>query len=220
MTLTLNRPWSNVGTARRFIVLDICAKLFVNPTRGSKDIERTRKTVIQCLILDCDLDIEPTLVKDRHCISSHHTWHLFKVICKSHQRFKRYRADTKAWRTDRQTEIETETERQIRVGARRSMWLAMWRHLLFVAVINELSVCLTTGNANCFLFSCAVIWRRSSYSRAQHDLVEVPIMISSDEMRNEIPLSRDGQIFNPHRYESVAADLKCSWWELRWSGRW
>jgi len=41
--LTLNRPWSNIGTARRLIILDICAKLFVYPTRGSKDIERTRK---------------------------------------------------------------------------------------------------------------------------------------------------------------------------------
>ena len=40
MTLTLNRPWSNISTAHRLI---ICAKLFVNPTRGSKDIERTRK---------------------------------------------------------------------------------------------------------------------------------------------------------------------------------
>ena len=77
------------------IILDICAKLFVNPTRGSKDIERTRKTVIQCLILDCDLDLEPTLVKHRHCTLSHHTWHLCKVICKSHQGFKRYRADMK-----------------------------------------------------------------------------------------------------------------------------
>jgi len=41
--LTLTRPWSNIGTAHRLIILDICAKLFVNPTRGSKDIERTRK---------------------------------------------------------------------------------------------------------------------------------------------------------------------------------
>jgi len=39
----LNRPWSNLGTAHRLIILDICAKLFENPTRGSKDIERTRK---------------------------------------------------------------------------------------------------------------------------------------------------------------------------------
>jgi len=43
MTLTLNRPWSNLVTAHRLIILDICAKLFENPTRGSKDIERTRK---------------------------------------------------------------------------------------------------------------------------------------------------------------------------------
>ena len=41
--MTLNQPWSNIGTAHRLIILDICAKLFVNPTRGSKDIERTRK---------------------------------------------------------------------------------------------------------------------------------------------------------------------------------
>ena len=43
MTLTLNRPWSNINTAHRHIILDICAQLFVNPTSGSKDIERTRK---------------------------------------------------------------------------------------------------------------------------------------------------------------------------------
>ena len=43
MTLTLTRPWSNIDTAHRLIILDICAKLFENPTRGSKDIERTRK---------------------------------------------------------------------------------------------------------------------------------------------------------------------------------
>ena len=45
MTLTLTRPWSNIGTAHCLIILDICAQLFVNPTRGSKDIERTRNTV-------------------------------------------------------------------------------------------------------------------------------------------------------------------------------
>jgi len=71
MTLTLTRPRSNIGTAHRLIIFDICAKLFVNPTRGSKDLERTRNTVIQCLILDCDLD--STLVKHRHCTLSHHT---------------------------------------------------------------------------------------------------------------------------------------------------
>jgi len=95
VTLTLNRPWSNICTVHRLIILDICAKLFVNPTRDSKEIERTRNTVIQCLILNCDLDLEPTLVKHKHCTSSHHTWHLCKVICKTHQEFKRYRADMK-----------------------------------------------------------------------------------------------------------------------------
>ena len=43
MTLTLTRPCSNLVTAHRLIILDICAKLFENPKRGSKDIERTRK---------------------------------------------------------------------------------------------------------------------------------------------------------------------------------
>ena len=149
MTLTLNRPLSNIGTAHCLIIANISGRLFVNPTRGlkdkeqaqntviqclilnfefdldlqltlvkhrhykcliianiraklfvnttrgSKDIERTRNTVIQCLLLDCDLDLGPTLVKHRNCTSSHHIWHLCKVICKSHQRFKRYRADTK-----------------------------------------------------------------------------------------------------------------------------
>jgi len=109
VTLALNRPWSNIGTAHRLSILDICAKLFVNPTRGSKDIERTWNTVIQCLILDCDLDLEPTFVKHRHCKSSHHTWHLCKVICKSHQGFKRYRADTKVWWTDGQTDNGAKT---------------------------------------------------------------------------------------------------------------
>jgi len=74
VNLTLNRPWSNISTAHRLIILDICAKLFVNPTRGSKDIKRTQNTVIQCLILDCDLDFEPTLVRHKHFTSSHHTW--------------------------------------------------------------------------------------------------------------------------------------------------
>jgi len=49
--MTLNRPWSNIFTAHRHIILDICAELFMNPFRGLKDIERTRNTVIQCLTL-------------------------------------------------------------------------------------------------------------------------------------------------------------------------
>ena len=107
VTLTLNRPWSNLGTSHRLIILDICAKLFVNSTIGSKDIERTRNTVIQCLIVDCDLDLEPTLVKHKHCTSSHHTWQLCKIIWKSHQGFKRYIADTNVWRTDGRTDERT-----------------------------------------------------------------------------------------------------------------
>jgi len=101
-----------IGIAHRLIILDICAKLFVNPTRGSKDIERTRNTVRQCLILDCDLDLEPTLVKHRHCTSSHHTWHVCKIICKSHQGFKniertRKRDGQTNGQTDRRTDRQT-----------------------------------------------------------------------------------------------------------------
>jgi len=65
--MILNPPWSNISTARRLIILDICAELFVNPTRGLKDIERTRNTVIQSLTLNYDLDLKPTLVKHTHC---------------------------------------------------------------------------------------------------------------------------------------------------------
>jgi len=43
LTLTVKKPWSNIGTAHRVIIANIIEKLFVNPTRGSKDIERTRK---------------------------------------------------------------------------------------------------------------------------------------------------------------------------------
>jgi len=41
-TLTLNKTWSNIHTAHQLFILDICAELFVNPTRGSKDIKRIR----------------------------------------------------------------------------------------------------------------------------------------------------------------------------------
>jgi len=56
------------------IIANISGKLFVNPTRGSKDKERTQNTVIQCLILNFDLDLQLTL-KHKHCTSSHYSWH-------------------------------------------------------------------------------------------------------------------------------------------------
>jgi len=71
MILTLNRPWSKIRTAHRLIISDICAELFENPT--SKDIERTQNTVIQCLTLNLDVDLEPTLVKYTHYTSTHQT---------------------------------------------------------------------------------------------------------------------------------------------------
>jgi len=73
MTLTLNRPWLNICTAHRHIILDIYAKLFENPTRGSKDTEQTWNTVIQCLTLNFDLEL--TLVKHAlHIDSSYLTF--------------------------------------------------------------------------------------------------------------------------------------------------
>jgi len=72
----------------------LCSNWWTAPW-GSKDIYWSRNTVILCLTLNYDLDLEPTLVKHTHCTSSHHTWHLWQVIYKSYQRFKRYRADTK-----------------------------------------------------------------------------------------------------------------------------
>jgi len=48
--LTINyhfdlETWLNIPTAHLLIIiiLDICTELFVNPTRGSKDMEQTRK---------------------------------------------------------------------------------------------------------------------------------------------------------------------------------
>jgi len=91
-------PWTDLGQTRiehPLIILDICAELFANPTRVSKDMERTRNTVIQCLTLNFDL--EQTLVKHTQCTLNHYTWHLCRVICKSYQGFKRYRADLELW---------------------------------------------------------------------------------------------------------------------------
>jgi len=59
----------------RLIILNICAQLFENPTRGSKDIERTQNTIIQSLTLNFDRDLELTLVKHTlHIDSSYLTF--------------------------------------------------------------------------------------------------------------------------------------------------
>ena len=73
MTLTVNRPWSNIGTAHHVIIAYISGKLFVNPTRGSNDKERTQNTVIQRLIFNFDLDLQLTLVKHKHFTLSHYS---------------------------------------------------------------------------------------------------------------------------------------------------
>jgi len=36
-------PWLNICTTHRLDILDICAELFENPTKGAKDIEWTRE---------------------------------------------------------------------------------------------------------------------------------------------------------------------------------
>jgi len=94
MTVTLNWPYLNIRSAHRRIMLDIC-ELFENPTWCSKDIERTRNTVTQCLTLNYDIALQPTLVKHTHCTLTHHNWHVCRVIWKFHKWFKRYIADTK-----------------------------------------------------------------------------------------------------------------------------
>jgi len=68
-----NRLCLNIGTAHRVIIANISGTLFVNPTRGSKDTERTQNTVIQSLILNVDLDLQLTLVKHKRCTLSHYS---------------------------------------------------------------------------------------------------------------------------------------------------
>jgi len=69
-------------------------KLFPNPSNGSRDTDWNINLVIISLTLNYYLDLEVTLVKHAFCTSSHHTWHVCWVICKSHKGFKRYRVDT------------------------------------------------------------------------------------------------------------------------------
>ena len=96
MTVTLNWPWSNICNALQPIILNICAELFENPTRGSKDIEQTRNTVIQWLNLNYDLNLDPIFVKHTHCILTHHSWHLYRDIWNSTRKSKDITiADTK-----------------------------------------------------------------------------------------------------------------------------
>jgi len=58
MTLTLNRPWSNKRTAHRLIILDICAELCENPTRG-KNIQRTQKLLYDCITYPLNIFLTP-----------------------------------------------------------------------------------------------------------------------------------------------------------------
>jgi len=48
------------------MVFNICANSFQNVTSPSRVIEWTHQTVIQCLTLNYDLHLAPTLVKHMH----------------------------------------------------------------------------------------------------------------------------------------------------------
>ena len=76
------------------MVLSRCANSFNNVSNHSRVLQRKRKNVMQCLTLNFDLDLEPTLVKRTQCTLTNHTCYLYRVICKSHQRLKLYRAET------------------------------------------------------------------------------------------------------------------------------
>ena len=88
-------PWSDLGP--------ICAKNVINLSRVR---ERTLNIVIQCLTMNYDLDLQPTLAKHTHCTTTHHTWHLRRAICKF-QGFTIYRAATTDRHTDRPTDGRT-----------------------------------------------------------------------------------------------------------------
>ena len=92
--------------AHRLMVIYICAKSFKNVINLSRVRERTLNIVIQCLTMNYDLDLQPTLAKHTHCTTTHHTWHLRRVFCKS-QGFKIYRAATTHRHTDRRTDGRT-----------------------------------------------------------------------------------------------------------------
>jgi len=95
----LKLAWSNMWFAHSRMVLNTCAKSFQNVTNPLRVKKRTHNTAIQCLTLNYNLDHEQTLVIETQCSSTYHTWHLCNNIWKSHQRFKRYGADTKSSHT-------------------------------------------------------------------------------------------------------------------------
>ena len=69
LTLTFNWPWPKMGSAHHHMVLNTCARSFLNVTNPSRVNEQTHKTAIQCLTLRYDLDLESTWVKHMHCTS-------------------------------------------------------------------------------------------------------------------------------------------------------
>ena len=91
-------PWPDLGQiyAQQIDLSYLTfVQFFENPTKASRDIERTRNTVIQCLTFNYDIDLEPTLVNHMQCTLTHHSWHVCRVIWKSHHDSKRYKVDTK-----------------------------------------------------------------------------------------------------------------------------
>jgi len=140
MTLTLNQPWSNICTAYQLIILDICVELFVNPTRGSKDIERKRirtsNTFIQCLAFNFDLDVELTLVKHTHCTLTHYTFDICADLFVNPTRVQKiYRADTIALQTDRQTDRQRREKQYVSpfYGGRQNYWNTIFNPFLVLS---------------------------------------------------------------------------------------
>jgi len=50
LDIDLNQHWSNIGIAHHLSIADSRAKLFANPTRGSKDI-RPKKMFVSAYML-------------------------------------------------------------------------------------------------------------------------------------------------------------------------
>ena len=93
---------------------------FVNPTKGSKDIERTRNTVIQYLILNCELDLDPTLTN----IDTAHRLIILNIFAKLFVNPTRGSTDIERTRKcDGQTDGRTDgqTDGQTDNGAKNNM---------------------------------------------------------------------------------------------------
>ena len=93
--MALNWPWSNICTAHQLIILDNHAELFANKYK------RYRPNKLKLKLWPWPLT-DHGQTQALHIVSSYLTF--VQNIWKSHKGFKRYRVDTKVWRTDGQTD--------------------------------------------------------------------------------------------------------------------